>query len=83
MNADAPNPLPSVGLINARIKWLEKHIAIERRQCARRVQARAMHPHTADEVINGLTGIHQTLVAARDVAQAQQGPAEAVEARPT
>ena len=69
--ASPPNP----GMLNARIKWLEKHIAIERHNCARRVKLNKMHRHTADEIISSLEGIHTTLIAYRDSLQAPQvGP---------
>lgn len=72
-SARAPAPTtPSPGALNARIKWLEKHIAIERNNCARRIAIHKMHRHTADEIISSLEGIHTALVAYRDSLQAQQ-----------
>lgn len=68
--------IPSPGALNARIKWLEKHIAIERNNCARRIAIHKMHRHTADEIISSLEGIHTALVAYRDSLQAQQAGAE-------
>lgn len=76
------------GSLNAQIRWLEKHIAIERNTCAQRVARKKMHSHTAAEIIDSLEGIRRSLLAARDMAvlataPLQTDPLRAAQARQT
>lgn len=71
MNAPIANS-PDLGQLNAQLRWLDKHIAITANNNARLVHRRAMYPHTAAEIIGGLTRIRASLAWLRDQKATQE-----------
>ena len=59
--------------LNAQLKWLDAHIAIQRNTLAGRVARKCMHQHTMDEVLGNLQRVRASLEAARNLMQAQAG----------